>query len=286
MARNTETCRWCAGVAAVAVLLVGWFGFVRGEARPELLRLRAQEQLNHEFALAGHPWMNVRIEGNTARVQGRAPSDDALHTAQGKLERLLSPYMGIPGVFARLQTQFEVMSAAEQQAARDTRGLQDGMAQAAAQSAPVADAEAVAVAASASPSLTSATAMAISTATTAAPVPLSASTTTVPPSPPPLAVAPAPAPAVIDAAATATIRPDPQCQRELDQLQQTRVLHFRAGSATLDVGQDEALDSLAALFKRCPDGRVLVHGLREPSPGLASVVLPAASAPWQAAQRS
>jgi outer membrane protein OmpA-like peptidoglycan-associated protein len=54
------------------------------------------------------------------------------------------------------------------------------------------------------------------------------------------------------------------------------VLHFRSASATLDVGQDEALDALAALFKRCPDGRVLVHGLRESPAGPA---LPAASSP-------
>ncbi|MEY4750414.1 MAG: hypothetical protein RIQ60_2628 [Pseudomonadota bacterium] len=253
MARISESCRWCTWALAVAVLLVGWFGFVRGDARPELLRQRAQEQANREIAVAGYPWVQLRIEGNTARVIGRAPSDEALQLAQANLERLLSPYMGMPGVFARLQNQLEVMSAAEQQAARDARAA--AAARLGASGAALPDRAALAVKSTAELKTAAAAGSAAVLAASAAlrdPSPLNAAATST---------------ASLSGAAAATdalVRPDPACQKDLDRLQQKRVLHFRAGSATLDVGQEDALDSLAALLKRCPDGRVLVHGLREP----------------------
>jgi outer membrane protein OmpA-like peptidoglycan-associated protein len=81
------------------------------------------------------------------------------------------------------------------------------------------------------------------------------------------AAAPARAPGATTApelAAAAQVRPDPACQRELIALQQRAVLRFVPAAATLDVGQDDALDTLAALLRRCPAGRVLVHGLRDP----------------------
>jgi outer membrane protein OmpA-like peptidoglycan-associated protein len=223
----------------VAVLLVGWFGFVHGDAQPEHLRARAEMQVNRDLSSAGFPWIRLRIEGNTARLQGHAPSEQAHRAALDSVPPMLAPYMGMPGVFARVQTQFELTEAAAglaTQGSRDAAWLQAGT--------------------------TPAMGLPATSSGQGRPAPLRM---VAPDDAPALDLAPVDAPPV---------RPDARCQRELDGLQQAHVLHFRSASATLDVGQDEALDALAALFKRCPDGRVLVHGLRESPAGPA---LPAAS---------
>jgi outer membrane protein OmpA-like peptidoglycan-associated protein len=231
-------------MAAGAVLLVGWFGFVRGDAQPERLRSRTEMQANRELDRAGFPWVRLHIDGNTARLQGLAPSEQARRAALDSVPPMLAPYMGMPGVFARVQTQFELSNAGAQpalQASRETPGLQARASVGAAVELPAASAGAARAFAS-PPALRMATVGAgLEPELDAAPV-----------------------------------RPDASCQRELDGLQQAQVLHFRPASATLDVGQDEALDALAALFRRCPDGRVLVHGLRE-SPGGSDVVSPSSS---------
>jgi outer membrane protein OmpA-like peptidoglycan-associated protein len=277
--RNTESCRWCPWVAAAAVSLVGWFGFVRGEARPELLRQRTEAAANRDLAGAGFAWAQLRVDGDTARLIGRAPSEQARDAALAAAPALLARFMGVPGVFEQLLPQVDVASAAEQRAVREAQIalLRSG---ADIDLPPTSAGPATRPAALPAPALSSAPAGA-SGAGSAAGVAAGVAgevggeiTAGAPAAGGNLkfaAAVPAAAPARAPVAATAAelaagalTRPDPACQRELIALQQRTVLRFMPAAATLDVGQDDALDSLAALLRRCSAGRVLVHGLREP----------------------
>ncbi|MFM2067071.1 MAG: hypothetical protein RLZZ584_1980 [Pseudomonadota bacterium] len=251
--RNTESCRWCPWVAAAAVSLVGWFGFVRGDARPDLLRQRTEAVANHDLAGAGYPWARLRIDGDSARLIGKAPSNEARASALAIAPQLLARFMGMPGVFEQLVPEIEVASAAEQRALREARMalLRSG---AEIDLPPTSAGWVVGASASAaggSPAEAASPAAGTGAAPPAAPGAAQARIATAAPLPP-----------VPDAAAQ--VRPDPACQRELITLQRKHVLRFMPAAATLDVGQEDTLDALAALLRRCPTGRVLVHGLREP----------------------
>jgi outer membrane protein OmpA-like peptidoglycan-associated protein len=286
--RNTESCRWCPWVAAAAVSLVGWFGFVRGEARPELLRQRTEAAANHDLAGAGFAWAQLRVDGDTARLIGRAPSEQARDAALAAAPALLTRFMGVPGVFEQLLPQVEVASAAEQRALREAqiallrRGADIDLPPTSA-GAPARTVALPAAAVAPVPAVASAAAVAVDAAGSSAGGPAAGDgdrklAAALP------AAAPARAPAATTAAELAAVtqaRPDPACQRELITLQQRSVLHFMPAAATLDVGQDDALDSLAALLRRCSAGRVLVHGLREPlhSPAVSASATPDVLAP-------
>lgn len=260
MRRNSEGCRWCAWAAAVAVWGVGWFGFVHGEARPDQLRLRAQEAANRELVEAGFDWSALEIRGEAATLRGKAPSEEARSTLNALAPTLLARYRGVPGVYASLDLRLELMSPAEQATWRSSHGLpvaapaQVGASaadSAAAPPAPQVDVRSTASAGS-KPVIEAAKAPVPDAA------PLAATHNVVP------ASAPSSRPGAANVAAATTLeRPDPACQRELADRQRQQVLRFRAGSATLEVGQDDSLDGLAALLRRCPAGRVQVHGLRE-----------------------
>lgn len=261
MARiREEDCQWCTPALVVAVVLVGWFGFVHGPARPDQLRLRAEQSVEQDLTAAGFPWAKLQSRGDTAVLTGEAPSDEARQAAAAAADVLLARFMGWPGVYAQVDKKLQVASvsdadrqalaAARRAVARADQPL-DLPATSAGPAAATATTSATAVAgvkkpANVASSATAATAAsAITTARQVA------------------ALAPAAPPA-----AAATVRPDPACQRELAQMQQRAPVRFKAGAATLDIGQDDKVGALAGLLKRCTVGRVLVHGLRE-APGAA-----------------
>jgi outer membrane protein OmpA-like peptidoglycan-associated protein len=263
MARiREEDCRWCTPALVVAVVLVGWFGFVHGPARPDQLRLRAEQSVERDLTMAGFPWAKLQSRGDTAVLVGEAPSDEARQAAAAAADVLLARFMGWPGVYAQIDKKLQVaavgdadrqaLAAARRAVARADQPL-DLPATSAGPAAATATSSAAAMAgvkqrADAASAATTATGTAAATSTSARQVAV---------------LAPAAPPA-----AAATVRPDPACQRELAQVQQGAPVRFKAGAATLDIGQDDKVDALAGLLKRCIAGRVLVHGLRE-APGAA-----------------
>ncbi|MBK6853302.1 MAG: hypothetical protein IPG93_17420 [Burkholderiales bacterium] len=287
-----KDCQWCTPALLVAVVLVGWFGFVHGPARPDQLRLRAEQSVERELAAAGFPWARLQSRGDTAVLVGEAPSDEARQAAAAAADVLLSRFTGWPGVYAQVDKQVQLaavtdadrqaLGAARRAVARtdeplDLPATSAGPASAASSANPSASATAAASGSSAAISgatlaagaETSPDAARAATSASAAAVATRASATQV--------AALAPATALTGAAtagtsngaapgAGAAVRPDPACQRELAQVQRSSPLRFKAGAASLDVGQEDNVMALARLLKRCSLGRVLVHGLRE-APG-------------------
>ncbi|MEY2688615.1 MAG: hypothetical protein RL375_2813 [Pseudomonadota bacterium] len=259
MARIREDCRWCTPALVTAVVLVGWFGFVHGPARPDQLRLRAEESVARELSAAGFPWARLKSRGDTAVLTGEAPSDEARAAAAAAADVLLARFVGWPGVYAQVDKNLQVAA-----------GAADRQALAAARLAVARTDEPLDLpATSAGP--------AAALATPGAPTPgevnraamAAAPVASVPGAAAVVASTSPAAPAGTDASAQPLQRPDPTCQRELMQVQQQAPLRFKSGAATLDYGQDDAVDGLARLLKRCQAGRVLVHGLRE-APGAAA----------------
>lgn len=282
-----KDCQWCTPALVVAVVLVGWFGFVHGPARPDQLRLRAEQTVERELAAAGFPWARLQSRGDSAVLVGEAPSDEARQAAAAAADILLSRFTGWPGVYAQVDKQLQVaaVGVADRQAlgaARRAVARTDEPLDLPATSAGPATASAAntSAAGSATVSATSAAILAAGadTSSDAARAARSARAAAVAPRASATQVAAlAPAAALAGAATTgagnvlapgagATVRPDPACQRELAQAQQRSPLRFKAGAASLDVGQDDNVMALASLLKRCNVGRVLVHGLRE-APG-------------------
>jgi outer membrane protein OmpA-like peptidoglycan-associated protein len=258
MARRLEECRWCTTACLVAVVLVGWFGFVHGTARPDQLRLRAEDAAGTELASAGFGWARLRSQGDSAELVGEAPSEEARSAVYAAADVILARYIGLPGVYRQLDKKVQVrpVAAATVPAPAATPEVLDrsdqlldllpptsaGPASAAPAAMPAPAAAAAAVTAPASAPEVRPPALATSGMATQA----------------------GGAAAVGAASATAPLtRPDPACLRDLAQLQRATPLRFKPAAATLDVGQDEAISALAGLLKRCPAGRVLVHGLRE-----------------------
>jgi outer membrane protein OmpA-like peptidoglycan-associated protein len=222
---------------------------VHGNARPDLLRQRAEQAATADLAAAGFDWVHVQARGDRAELVGRAPGEDARRAAQATAGALLARYVGVPGVFTGIDARLELAPAPVAQAASSPAG---------AAAEPEAAAATPGASAAAPLAATAPAAEAAAAKASAAPTRPGASAT--------VAAAPAPRSDTTVAAGVANdaqLRPDPQCQRELQDLQQLHVLHFHAGAATFDLGQEVRLDELAALLKRCTAGRVLVHGLRE-----------------------
>ncbi len=263
MARiREEECRWCTPALLVAVVLVGWFGFVHGPARPDQLRLRAEQSVERELAAAGFPWARLQSRGDTAVLVGEAPSDDARQAAAAAADVLLSRFTGWPGVYAQVDKQLQVaavadadrqaLGAARRAVARtdmplDLPATSAGPATTASSANTSGPATATASGSSAATSAatlaagteTSSDAARAATSASAAAVATRASATQV--------AALAPAGALTGAATTGagnvlapgagtTLSPDPACQRELVQVQQSSPLRFKAGAASLDVG--------------------------------------------------
>jgi outer membrane protein OmpA-like peptidoglycan-associated protein len=253
MARiRDDECRWCTPALIVALVLVGWFGFVHGPARPDQLRLRAEQSVDHDLSAAGFPWAKLQSRGDTAVLTGEAPSDEARQAAAAAADVLLARFTGWPGVYAQVdkKLQLAAVSEADRMALARTSQPLD---------LPATSAGPVDTHKSADAAKAAAGSSRASTDQLAALAPTAAAATA--------AVAPA-TPVAANAAALgtgATQRPDPACKRELEQVQQRTPLRFKAGSASLDLGQDDGVESLAGLLKRCSVGRVLVHGLREAS---------------------
>jgi outer membrane protein OmpA-like peptidoglycan-associated protein len=262
MARRLEECRWCTTACLVAVVLVGWFGFVHGTARPDQLRLRAEDAAGTELASAGFGWARLRSQGDSAELVGEAPSEEARSAVYAAADVLLARYIGLPGVYRQLDKKIQVrpVAAATVPAPAATPEVLDRSDQLLDLLPPTS-----AGPASAAPGFMQAPAAAAAAVTAPASAPevrLPALATSA------LATqaggAAAAAAAAGAASATAALmRPDPACLRDLAQLQRATPLRFKPAAATLDVGQDEAISALAGLLKRCPAGRVLVHGLRE-----------------------
>jgi outer membrane protein OmpA-like peptidoglycan-associated protein len=289
MARRSEECHWCTTACLVAVVLVGWFGFVHGTARPDHLRVRAEIAAGQDLATAGFGWARLRSQGDTAELVGEAPSEAARAAVYAAADQLLARYIGLPGVYRELDKKVLVQPAAP--AGLPTLGarpealirtnqppvqplnqpldhpLNQPIDLPPTSAGPSSPAPAALPAQAGATVPTAPAAMATgaappSSAEVRLPGALTTATAT-------LAAGAAAAAGAAPAAAAAPTRPDPACQRDLAQLQRSTPLRFKPAAATLDVGQDDALVSLAGLLKRCPAGRVLVHGLRETALALA-----------------
>jgi outer membrane protein OmpA-like peptidoglycan-associated protein len=87
-------------MAAVAAL--GGYAGSRGDARPDALRSLAQTQANQALAQAGFGWARLAIDGSVGQLQGDAPDEPARAALERQARDLLSPWMGLPGVFLGL----------------------------------------------------------------------------------------------------------------------------------------------------------------------------------------
>lgn len=93
---------WDAWACALGVLLLGWAVFAHGDGRPELLRQRAEARANSALAQAGYGWAHLRIDDAAAALTGAAPDERSRAALREDAPRLLDPYMGVPGVFQRI----------------------------------------------------------------------------------------------------------------------------------------------------------------------------------------
>lgn len=91
-----------------AVAAIGGYASSRGDARPDALRALAQAQANQALAQAGFGWARLAIDGSVGQLQGDAPDEPARADLERRARDLLSPYMGLPGVFLGLDNRVRV----------------------------------------------------------------------------------------------------------------------------------------------------------------------------------
>jgi len=91
-----------------AVATVGWYAGSRGDSRPEALRALAQAEADRRLAQAGFDWAHLRIDGSVGLLHGDAPDEPARASLERHARELLSPWMGLPGVFLGLDNRVRV----------------------------------------------------------------------------------------------------------------------------------------------------------------------------------
>lgn len=91
-----------------AVAAIGWYAGSAGDARPTELRVLAQGEANRVLAQAGFGWARLRIDDSVGLLQGDAPDEPARAALERQARDLLSPWMGLPGVFLGLDNRVRV----------------------------------------------------------------------------------------------------------------------------------------------------------------------------------
>lgn len=99
---------WDAWLCAFGVLLLGWAVFSHGDARPDVLRQRAEARADAMLAESGFAWARLRIDDTVGQLQGQAPDERSRSALTDEASRLLRPLMGVPGVFLRLDNQVQL----------------------------------------------------------------------------------------------------------------------------------------------------------------------------------
>lgn len=93
---------WDAWACTLGVLLLGWAVFAHGDGRPDLLRQRAEARVNDTLTQAGYGWAHLRIDDSTGQLTGEAPDERSRSALRDAAPQLLAPYMGVPGLFLRI----------------------------------------------------------------------------------------------------------------------------------------------------------------------------------------
>jgi outer membrane protein OmpA-like peptidoglycan-associated protein len=93
-------------VAAVAA--IGGYAAARGDGRPDALRALAEAQASQVLAQAGFGWARLAIDGSVGQLRGDAPDEPARADLERRARDLLSPYMGVPGIFLGLDNRVRV----------------------------------------------------------------------------------------------------------------------------------------------------------------------------------
>lgn len=96
------------GLTMVAVAAIGWYAGSLGHARPAELRGLAQGEANLKLAQAGFGWARLHIDDGVGLLQGDAPDEPARAALERQARDLLSPWMGLPGVFLGLDNRVRV----------------------------------------------------------------------------------------------------------------------------------------------------------------------------------
>lgn len=95
-------------MSAAATIALGWYAVSHGDARPAHLSSLAQDRASAALVDGGYPWARLRISGSVAVLQGEAPDEPARAALEAGARDLLSPYMGLPGVFLGLENRVRV----------------------------------------------------------------------------------------------------------------------------------------------------------------------------------
>lgn len=99
---------WGTLLSVAAWLGLGWYAASWGAAQPARLRAQAQAQATQALADAGFPWARLKVSDSVGVLQGDAPDEPARAALERRARDLLSPYMGLPGVFLGLDNRVRV----------------------------------------------------------------------------------------------------------------------------------------------------------------------------------
>lgn len=99
---------WGTFLSVAACLMLGWYAATFGAARPAELRARAQVGATQALADAGFPWARLKISDSVGVLHGDAPDEPARAALERRARELLTPYMGLPGVFLGLDNRVRV----------------------------------------------------------------------------------------------------------------------------------------------------------------------------------